>query len=368
LYNYKNTKQEVLMNFITFPSEAELINWGVAAGIFAGFVALAFFSRFILALSIRLIANRTKTTLDDLIIKSLVSPVFIAIVTGGLWIALIQINVLEPYQAIIHRIFIVLFMCIGAVGLVRIAHAVLSWYAVEIAIKTKSAADDRLIPILRRVIDIPIYAIALMVILDELNINISPILAGLGIGGLAVALALQPTLSNFLAGTYVISDSVICKGHYIMLDSGQEGFVEDIGWRTTKIRHWQGNIIVLPNSKLADAIVTDFEKPEAAMLFTVDCGVSYDSDLAAVERVSIEVGRELLKTNPLGAKDFEPILRFNRFGDFNINFSVILKGIDRTSQFALKHEFIKALHKRFCEEGIEIQYPVRKVDFADNSS
>lgn len=171
-----------------------------------------------------------------------------------------------------------------------------------------------------------------------------------------------------MSGTYVISDSVIRKGDYIQLEGGPEGTVEEIGWRTTKIRHWQGNIIVLPNSKLSDAIVTDFERPESAMLFTVNCGVSYDSDLEHVERVSIEVAKNLLGNHPLGVKDFAPVLRFKEFGDSNINFTITLKGIDRAAQFVLKHEFIKALHKRFKTEGIVIEYPTRKLYFADKTS
>jgi len=142
----------------------------------------------------------------------------------------------------------------------------------------------------------------------------------LGIGGLAVALALQPTLTNFLSGTYVISDSVIRKGDYIQLESGVEGTVEEIGWRITKIRHWQGNLVILPNTKLSDAVVTDFEKPDLSMVFGVDGGVSYSSDLEKVEQVIIEVATDVLKNNPEGVKDFTPSVKFKNFGDSNIKF------------------------------------------------
>jgi small-conductance mechanosensitive channel len=200
-----------------------------------------------------------------------------------------------------------------------------------------------------------------MLILDQAGIDISPLIASLGIGGLAIAIAVQPTLSNFMAGTYVVSDSVIKKGHYIVLDTGQEGYVEDIGWRTTKIRQWQGNIIVLPNSKLAEAIVMDAEALELSKMFRVECGVSYSSDLEKVESVSLDVAREVLKHSISGVKDFEPIVRFKEFGDSNIIFTVVLKSVDRTGQFQLKHEFIKALHKRFNQEGITIEFPTRRL-------
>ena len=127
-------------------------------------------------------------------------------------------------------------------------------------------------------------------------------------------------------------------------------------------------MIILPNSKLAEAIVTDYEKPFKAMLFKVDCGVSYDSDLEAVEQVALLVAMEVMQKFPEGAKDFQPVVRFKHFGDSNIDFAVVLKSVDRPGQFLIKHEFIKALHKRFGEEGIEIQYPARKLYFADGQN
>lgn len=351
-----------------FSSNEPWLQWLISTGIFVLFVLVAFVSRFILRTYVYRMTQRTKIILDDLIVKALTGPAFIIIIIAGLWIALARLPEIDNFADIIHKGFVTIYIGIVAVAVVRVVHALLSWYTSEMAHRTRTTFDDRMIPILRRVINIFIYAIALMIILSQLGIDITPMLAGLGIGGLAVALALQSTLSNFLSGTYVITDAVIQKGHYILLDSGQEGTVEDIGWRTTKIRQWQGNLIVLPNNKLADAAIIDFEKPEAPMIFTVDCGVSYDSDLEKVERVSIEVAKSIIDNSPLGAKDFAPLVRFKQFGDSNINFAIMLKGIDRVSQYSLKHDFIKALHKRFTEEGIEIQYPARKLYFADNSS
>jgi small-conductance mechanosensitive channel len=251
------------------------------------------------------------------------------------------------------------------VAAVRVVHVIMLWYGIEIAPKTKSDIDNKIVPLLQRVSKVLIYSIGLLIILDQLNVNISPILAGLGIGGLAVALALQSTLSNFLAGTYVISDGIIHAGDYVMLEGGPEGYVEDIGWRSTKLRNWQGNLIILPNSKLAEAIVTDFEKPDKAMIFTVDCGVSYESDLSKVERVTLEVANETMQKLPEGAKDFQAVVRFKEFGDSNVIFAVVLKSVDRICQFSLKHQFIKALHKRFGEERITIEYPVRRLYFGE---
>jgi small-conductance mechanosensitive channel len=344
-----------------FSSGEPWVQWVISGGILALFILLAFASKFILGGVMHLFTRHTKTILDDLIIKALTPIIFAILVAAGFWIAATRLPETVNYESIIHKAFIIIYIGIIAVAVSRVVHAILTWYMTEVAPLTKSDFDDRLIPLLRRVADVIIYAIALMIMLDQLQINISPILASLGIGGLAVALALQPTLSNFLSGTYVISDSVIRKGDYIKLDSGFEGTVEEIGWRITKIRHWQGNLVILPNSKLSDAVVTDFEKPEASMLFSVDCGVSYNSDLEQVERIVREVAVETMNRYPEGAKDFEPVVRFNHFADSNINFSVVLKAVNRGAQFELKHQFIKMLHRRFHDEGIIIDYPVRRL-------
>ena len=349
-----------------FSSSEPWVKWIISGGIFAFFLLLAFASKFILGFIARIFTKKTKTIIDDLIVEALTAPVFAYLITAGLWIGITRLPEVVNYVNNINKGFIVVFWLITGFAVSRLTHAILTWYSVELAPKTKSDFDDLLIPVLKRVADVIIYSIAFLLVLDKLNINISPLLASLGIGGLAVALALQPTLSDFLSGTYVISDSIIRKGDYIQLESGVEGTVEEIGWRITKIRHWQGNLVILPNSKLSDAVVTDFERPDASMLFGVDGGVSYSSDLDKVERVITEVASDVMKSYQEGGKNFAPVVRFKNFGDSNILFSVVLKAENRGASFVLKHYFIKALHKRFQSEGIVMEFPVRKLYFDSN--
>jgi len=337
------------------------VKWAQSGAIFIFFLVLAMVSKFILNMIMRIFAKRTKTILDDLIVDSLKLPVMVILIVAGLWIGITRLPEVIKYVDKINTGFIIIVYAVAALAVSRVTHAILTWYSVEVAPRTKTDFDDRLIPLLKRVADVIIFGIAFMLVIDKLHVPLSPFLASLGIGGLAVALALQPTMSNFLSGTYVISDSIIRKGDYIQLDTGAEGTVEEIGWRITKIRHWQGNLIILPNTKLSDAIVTDFEKPEASMLFGVDCGVSYNSDLEKVERIAAEVAAEVMKNYPEGGKDFTPVVRFNKFGDSNVNFSIVLKASNRAASFVLKHHFIKALHKRFQTEGIVMEFPVRRL-------
>jgi small-conductance mechanosensitive channel len=128
-----------------------------------------------------------------------------------------------------------------------------------------------------------------------------------------------------------------------------------------KMRSRFNNLIIIPNSKMADSIVTNYFSPTPAMNVIVNSGVSYDADLRHVERVVLEVANQLVAESPLAIKDTEPFFGFSSFGDSNIDFFIFLQAIDRTGSFALKSELIKRIHHRFSEEGIEINYPVRKL-------
>jgi small-conductance mechanosensitive channel len=206
-----------------------------------------------------------------------------------------------------------------------------------------------------------ILIIGALIILQGLGISITPLITALGVGGLAVALALQPTLSNFFAGLQVIISKQVEVGDYVELDSGQRGYVTDISWRNTTIRELPNNHIVVPNAKLADAIVTNFNQPQKEMSVIVDVGVSYDSDLDRVEQVTLDVARGVLKDIEGGQEKFEPFIRYHTFGDSSINFSVYLRVHEFVNQYLVKHEFVKALHKRYNQENINIPFPIRTV-------
>jgi small-conductance mechanosensitive channel len=206
-----------------------------------------------------------------------------------------------------------------------------------------------------------VITMGMLIVLNGLGLSITPMLTALGVGGLAVALALQDTLSNLFAGVYVTIAGQIRVGDYVSLDSGVEGYVADIGWRSTRIRMLPSNLVLVPNSKLSQAIVTNFYLPDRELSVRVDVGVDYDSDLAHVERVTSEVAKDILQSVPGGVVDFTPVIRFHTFGDSSINLSVVMRAKEYRDQYVLKHEFIKRLHDRYRREGITIPYPVRTI-------
>ncbi len=215
--------------------------------------------------------------------------------------------------------------------------------------------------LLEHLIKILVFVIGALVLLRSLGISITPALAGLGIGGLAVALALQGPLANFFSGIHLLLSKQIRIGDYIKLETGEEGHIIDITWRNTTIKQLSNNIVIIPNSKLASLIIVNYDQPEKELSVPINIGISYSSDLEKVERVTIEVAKEVMREVPGGVPEFEPFVRYHSFGEFSINFTVILRAKGYTDQFLIKHEFIKRLYRRYREEGIEIPFPIRVI-------
>jgi small-conductance mechanosensitive channel len=152
-------------------------------------------------------------------------------------------------------------------------------------------------------------------------------------------------------------------GDYVKLETGEEGYVTDITWRTTKIKMLSNNIILVPNAKVTQTIITNYYFPEKDLAVLVNVGVHYNSNLNDVERITCEVAREIMNQVPGGVPEFEPFIRYNEFGDSGIKFTVILRAKEFTDQYLIKHEFIKRLHKRYKEEGIVIPYPIVALNY-----
>jgi len=328
------------------------------------FVLSLFIAKFVdlfLSRRIKPIAERTRSTLDDTLIDITRKPLFFAIILGGIYFALRSIPMLSKYSEEIDLGFFLIAVLFFTFVLARVLNAVIKWYAMEVAVRTKTTVDKQFLPVIEKISYAFVYALALILILSRLGIDITALVASLGIAGLAVALALQESLSNFFAGLYIIADRPVKRGDYIELEDGDKGYVEDIGWRSTRIRTLTNNIIIIPNSKLAQSKITNYYSPVQEMSAIIKCGVAYDSDLDRVEKIVVKVAKETLERTKGAVKTFEPFIRYNEFGDSNINFSIILRVNEFVDKYLVTHEFIKNLKRRFDKEGIEISFPARKV-------
>lgn len=326
----------------------------VAAGmIFLASAIVGFFLERIVLHRFAQMAKVTPWEGDEIIVAALKGLLLYLSILAGLYAASLRIAVDERLRVIIDRGLLVIFLLILTLVMVRLTTGFVAHYAEKSILPSVS--------IFTNLTKVLAFALGILIILQSVGISVTPVLTALGVGGIAVALALQDTLSNLFAGLHIIATRQIRQGNYIRLDSGGEGYVTDVTWRNTMIRTLHNNTVLIPNSKLAGAIVTNFALPETEMSILVQVGVSYNSDLEEVEKVTIEVARDLLQEVQGGIQGFEPFIRFHTFADFSINFSVILRGHEYTDQYLLKHEFVKRLHQRYRREGIEIPYPIRTV-------
>jgi small-conductance mechanosensitive channel len=204
-----------------------------------------------------------------------------------------------------------------------------------------------------------------MMVLDNLGISLTAVWTTLGVGSVAIALALQDTLSNFFAGIYLRIDSPVRVGDYVKLnDAAQEGFVDHMGWRSTRIRQLGNNMVIVPNSKLAQAIVINYDMPEQRMSLLINVGVSYNEDPDLVEKCLIEETLECAKYVPGLLADPAPFVRFiPGFGDSSLDFTLICQVKTYVDQYLAQHEIRKHILRRFRQEGISIPFPQRDVHF-----
>ncbi|MDD5018832.1 MAG: mechanosensitive ion channel family protein [Candidatus Omnitrophica bacterium] len=294
--------------------------------------------------------------IDRMIIESIRQPLMIWFVMLGLYLALRVTALPEAWMEIIGKLFIVLGIFSVTLATATIIGKLVSLYAARI---------ESILPVTtltQNISRVVIFGVGILIIINSLGISIMPILATLGVGGLAVALALQDTLSNLFAGFHTTVARQVRIGDYVKLESGEEGYVTDINWRTTKIRMLPNNVVLVPNAKLTQAIITNYYLPNKEMAVLVDLGVHYKSDLNKVERVTCEVAKEVMTKVPGGVPEFEPFVRFHTFGGFSINFSTIMRAKEFTDQYLIKHEFIKRLHERYTKENIVIPYPIQAIN------
>lgn len=305
---------------------------------------------------LRRFARHTKWRGDEAIIDALHGYTFLWIFLIGLYASIRSFPLLSPVHfPLIQKSFVIIFIASFTIFLAKLTNGFINIYNI------KGDGALHTTTIFTSIIRILIYLIGLLIILQSMGIAVTPLLTALGVGGLAVALALQETLSNLFAGIHIIASKQITPGNYIRLESGEEGYINDISWRNTTIRTLPNNLVIVPNSKMASVIITNYNAPEPEMSFLIQVGVAYGSDLEKVERITVETARETLRSVEGGVGNFDPFIRYHTFGDFSINFSVILRCKEFVNQYLIKHEFIKQLYRRFQEEAVTIPFPIREV-------
>lgn len=300
--------------------------------------------------------KKTRTDLDDVILSAVRAPVGFAAALAGAWLALRALPLSHDADPFFNRGWVVL----STVLLVAVGLRTINGLSKDILSKSPTLAPSAsMIRVVGRTV---VLSLGGVMLLQSLGIAVEPLIASLGIGSLAVGLALKDTLSNFFAGVYLFADRPIRVGDFVRLESDEEGFVYQIGWRATRIQMLSGNLIIVPNGKLAESIVTNYNLPEPSMSCSIAISVSQDSDpVRVMALLTAEANQALGEVHGLMSEP-EPLARFNPgFGEDGLGFLLIVRVGSFVDQFAVQSELRRRILERFRVEGIELPFRQRTV-------
>ncbi|HLZ46586.1 MAG TPA: mechanosensitive ion channel domain-containing protein [Gemmatimonadales bacterium] len=292
--------------------------------------------------------RRNRSWLGDLLYAAIRGPTVLWCAAGGLFLALEVLDISGRLALGIRQSLFVLIVLSISWSVARLVGTIVAH--VSRPPHGTLASATLLVNVARLVV----LTIGILVILQTFGVSITPALTALGIGGLAIGLALQDTLANFFAGIHILSSRQVRPGDYVQLATGEEGYIQDVTWRYTTIRQVSNNLTIVPNAKLAGTTLTNYYLPAMEMAVLVPVTVANDSDLSHVEAVTLDVARIVMKQVAKGIDGFEPFLRFNNFSKPGVALTVVLRGREIEDQHLIQHEFIKQLHARYRSEGIQL--------------
>ncbi|MBI4676202.1 MAG: mechanosensitive ion channel family protein [Elusimicrobia bacterium] len=336
--------------------------WGVPLlALGAGYIAGRFLDRVVLR-KLETLSGKTPWEGDDVIIKAFEGVTTVLLTAAGACFAVAHLPIKPALAGILVKSLQVVVILAATVAVASLAGGFGKLYSSRVEHGLRHTS------ILTNAVRLIVFILGALIVMQTLGISITPILTALGVGGLAVALALQDTLSNLFSGFHIIVSDQVRPGDYVKLDSGDEGHVLDVSWRFTSIRTLSNNMVIVPNAKLAGVIVTNYHQPDKEMAVPVPVRLAYGTDLGLAERVAVEAGREVMRGTPGGVPSFEPVVRFGALGESGLDMTVILRAAEFTDQYLVKHEFIRRLYERYGREGIEFPFPTRTVHLKGGGS
>ncbi len=324
--------------------------WGLAMPFIVGLVLFAF------ALLVRRIifwilhnwVEESESDIGDLIIRVTRGASLLWCFLLGAYLA-VRIAAAPGWESAANKVLV-------GVAILSVALVVANTAALLIQLySTKAKIAVPLSSLSQTVTKAIIIGVGSLVILDNMGVNISSILSALGIGSLAVALALQTTLSNLFSGAFIILSGHIKPNDYIKLDSGDQGYVMDISWGTTRLKTLSNSTVIIPNSRLAGAVVTNHNLPEKRVSVGIVVHVSYASDPDLIEKLLIEEAKGAVgQVSGLLDKPV-PVVRFiPGFGEISLGFTLVCHIRNFTDQNLVEHELRTRIFKRFRAQGIQM--------------
>ncbi|MFA5332795.1 MAG: mechanosensitive ion channel domain-containing protein [Methanoregula sp.] len=306
---------------------------------------------------LRNFAETTETKLDDIVIAAIGTPVQVGIIAISVYIALKNYDFLPTdYSWILSDdILNSIYILLGTWIISSLLHDIIRIYGHEFAAKTDGDADDRLVDLLELATRYVVWFAGIMLVFVNLDINITPFLAGAGIAGAALALAAQDFLSNFFGGIVITVDKPFKIGDRIEIGT-YYGDVLAIGTRSTRIRTLDGKLVIIPNSNITSNSVVNYSEPDPKLRFTLPVTAAYGSDIRKVKKVILESVEDARKHTDYFADEPAPKVFFKEFGDSSLNFVIYVWAKAYNLPDEVKDSINMRIAERFEQEGIEIPF------------
>jgi MscS family membrane protein len=315
---------------------------------------VAFIAKLIISQVLKPLAKKTKTLVDDLVIKSISSVIFFIVLAIGFKIGFQAFQFeIQIYNSIVDT-FLVLFV---AIALIRIIHNIAEHWIEEWAKTTESTADDRLIPLIEKILKAVVVILAVIFVFDAWDVDISPLLATAGIAGIAIGFAVRDSLANILGGLQLVLDKTFKVGDKVEIESGQQGVILDIGLRSTKLKTYDNEVIYIPNGQLANARIKNFTVPDLSVRVNVNFGVEYGTDTEKVRQVVFNAIQAIDGV----LEDPAPVVQFLTMSDFALDFVARVWVSKYTNAFDMKLRVTDAIYNVLNEAGIGIPFPTRTI-------
>jgi MscS family membrane protein len=315
------------------------------------FILLKIFLFIIMRILPRLV-SKTKTNLDDVILEKTKGPLTLMVILAGVRFAIGEVALGETLAQTINSILLTFIILTGAV---------LIYYIIDVFIVIglgelgghRKKIDESLVQFFHGLLKITIFVLAFLVILSSWGIEIGPLLAGIGVAGIAIAFALQSTLANIFGGISMLIDKSIKVGDVVKLDDGASGNIMKINLRSTKIRTFDNELVIVPNGKLAESNIMNVALPEPKTRVVVPFGVAYGSDVDKVKRIVLKE----IKTVENYQDEPEPSVKFLEMADSSLNFKAFFYVNSYDNRYSALDEANTKIYKALNKNKIEIPFP-----------
>ncbi|MDG1741850.1 MAG: mechanosensitive ion channel family protein [Crocinitomicaceae bacterium] len=302
------------------------------------------------------LAARTKSGLDDILIDKLEEPIVYGIVILGFYWGFTRLHFNESVDSFFANVFMILFILNVTWLIARVIDSLIEEYIVPIVTKSESDLDDQLLPILRKTIKAVLWIFGIVIALSNSGFDVAALIAGLGIGGLALALAAQDTVKNIFGGIMVFLDKPFKIKDRIKVN-GMDGVVEEIGVRSTRLRTLEGRLITIPNGQFSDNAVENVSL-EPTRKVNISLGLTYDTTPEQMEN-AMNIIKDIIKANSKVEDD--ALVAFNAWGDFAMGIQVIYYISSLDFIFSAQSEINLEILKLFNAEGLEFAFPTQTI-------